>query len=279
MMASVKSCKGFWKIPLRRRSCLCFVGTYLFCFSFSIYSIILQCNILEWQEGGHIHTITVLVNPASIPAPARIILPESQINQSVQHEPEIKNATTVTTKSISRKLIVAAAEKPIVVDVMTSHFFGSGFIRTQDSCQYQDVPLQCTYKKHQSRGGNATEADADVLWYHAPSHGGKVAARAHPLQLRCVMSMESSAYYPRLDDPTYMAQFDIESTYRRSSDIPLHYFNWTMSGNLSRKPLPLTEKKKAIAYLNSNCGAKNGRHQTVQALVNVGIVYVDGYGS
>lgn len=37
--------------------------------------------------------------------------------------------------------------------------------------------------------------------------------------------MESSAYHTCLDSEEYMKQFDITSTYRIDSDVPLTYFN------------------------------------------------------
>lgn len=54
--------------------------------------------------------------------------------------------------------------------------------------------------------------EADLLYYHVPSHGGKPRDKAFPNQLRLAMSLESSAYYGNLDSPHYMCHFDAEMT-------------------------------------------------------------------
>mmetsp|Transcript_1913 Transcript_1913/g.4218 ORF Transcript_1913/g.4218 Transcript_1913/m.4218 type:complete len:223 (-) Transcript_1913:194-862(-) len=47
---------------------------------------------------------------------------------------------------------------------------------------------------------------------------------------------------------------------------------------LREEPLPLSEKRNAIAYLNFNCNTKNGRQGILQSIVDLGIVTVDGLG-
>lgn len=187
----------------------------------------------------------------------------------------------------SQKNIKLAAKRPIVIAMMTKNYFGTRYDRPIEACRLENVPLTCSYQTAESLGEAGTR-DADVLWYHAPhlGLGQPVANKTHTSQLRVIMSMESSAYYPQEDNPEYMAQFDVTSTYRRSSDIPVYYL-WYNSElpdrqasvleGLLRTPVPLAEKKKAMAYCNRNCHAPNGRHGTVQAIVNLGIVPVDGY--
>jgi hypothetical protein len=60
---------------------------------------------------------------------------------------------------------------------------------------------------------------ADALYYHVPSFAGKPRAKAFPNQLRLAMSLESAAYYPNLDKPSYMCQFDAEMTYRTCAQV------------------------------------------------------------
>ena len=64
---------------------------------------------------------------------------------------------------------------------------------------------------------------ADAVFYHGPElcankqireRNGHV-RKAHPEQLAVVMSMESAANYGCLDDPPFMAEFDLEMTYRQ----------------------------------------------------------------
>jgi hypothetical protein len=60
---------------------------------------------------------------------------------------------------------------------------------------------------------------ADALHYHVPAWLGKPRRKAFPMQLRLAMSLESSAYYEELDDPSYMCHFDAEMTYRHCAQV------------------------------------------------------------
>ncbi len=60
---------------------------------------------------------------------------------------------------------------------------------------------------------------ADALYYHVPSFAGKPRKKAFPEQLRVAMSLESAAYYPNLDSPSYMCHFDAEMTYRTCAQV------------------------------------------------------------
>eukprot|EP00537_Pseudo-nitzschia_pungens_P017826 CAMPEP_0172407932 /NCGR_PEP_ID=MMETSP1061-20121228/75591_1 /TAXON_ID=37318 /ORGANISM="Pseudo-nitzschia pungens, Strain cf. pungens" /LENGTH=408 /DNA_ID=CAMNT_0013144047 /DNA_START=1449 /DNA_END=2675 /DNA_ORIENTATION=- len=179
--------------------------------------------------------------------------------------------------------IQRAAEKPIIVAKMTDHFFSPGdFQGPQDCKDFDDIPLTCIFEEKESLGEEGTNS-ADVHWYHAPHFESRDLAKtkkAHPSQLRCVVSMESSANYPQLDDPVYMKQFDIESSYGRSSDIPMYDFNLYKVSveSLRKEPLPLSEKRDAIAYVQTNCNTKNRRQEIMQAIVDLGIVTVNGLG-
>jgi len=86
-----------------------------------------------------------------------------------------------------------------------------------------------------------------------------------------VMSMESSLNYPCLDDPVWMAQFDIEMTYRLRSTIPLTYLRPGHIEDFSRPLLPFAQKRNAVVYIQSNCGATSGRDEILQLLIRLGI--------
>jgi hypothetical protein len=60
---------------------------------------------------------------------------------------------------------------------------------------------------------------ADALFYHVPTFAGQPRAKAFPTQLRVALSLESSAYYPNLDNPKYMCHFDAEMTYRTCGQV------------------------------------------------------------
>lgn len=60
---------------------------------------------------------------------------------------------------------------------------------------------------------------ADALHYHVPHWLGKPRRKAFANQLRLAMSLESSAYYEELDDPSYMCHFDAEMTYRHCAQV------------------------------------------------------------
>ena len=123
----------------------------------------------------------------------------------------------------------------INIATMTPHYF-SDYERKLPNCS-----VQCEYRSLPAEDIDARWADA--LWcaradtvslaqahlsrplcrYHAPSSCGKYPERAFPTQLAVVMSMESAANAPCLAEPTYMRSFDIEMTYRITSDIPITY--------------------------------------------------------
>jgi len=142
---------------------------------------------------------------------------------------------------------------------MTGHFFGS-YERVVPDCD-----VTCEF-----RSGSA--AGADALWYHAPSACGTSPERTSPDQLAVVMSMESSLNYGCLDDPAYMAKFDIEMTYRIRSHIPLPYLRAGHVEDFAKPLVPFEQKKNAVVYIQSNCGARSGRDDILRGIVDLGIV-------
>ncbi len=93
--------------------------------------------------------------------------------------------------------------------------------------------------------------------FHAPSQCGPPVERAFADQIAIVMSMESAVNYACLDDASYMALFDIESTYRLTSHIPLPYLR---EGHVQDFTLPLVpfEEKRAQRGLRARCGCARG---------------------
>jgi hypothetical protein len=106
----------------------------------------------------------------------------------------------------------AAVATPVCVVVMTGLFWQ--LAKHTHSCNVDGVPLECHVTP------DASQADtADALYYHMPSFSGRPRPKAFPNQLRVAMSLESSAYYPQLDNPAAMCHFDAEMTYRRCAQV------------------------------------------------------------
>ena len=143
----------------------------------------------------------------------------------------------------------------VLISIETSHFF-QGYERVVPGCS---VP--CEYRK------NARDT-ADALWYHAPASCGIEPKRARTSQKTVIMSMESAAYYSCLDDKEYMSKFDIRMTYRLDSNIPLPYLRRDHLERMFEEPVPFAQKKDAIVYLQSNCGALSNRDDVVRGLMD-----------
>ena len=146
----------------------------------------------------------------------------------------------------------------VLVALRTGHFFGE-YERVVPDCD-----VRCEFKSQGSAG-------ADALWYHAPSACGGAPDRAFPAQIAVVMSMESSVNYHCLDDPTYMAGFDIEMTYRLRSAIPIPYLHREHVLDFAKPLVPFEEKRDEVIYIQSNCGATSGRDAILSALPSLGV--------
>lgn len=107
------------------------------------------------------------------------------------------------------------------IAVQSGHFFGNDFEGLQPNCTIGKTVINCRY------GASLDANTADGLWYHIPSLGSTDGlVKRHPKQLLIGMSMESSEYYPALDNKDYMKAFDIESSYRTCSQVPVFYFDY-----------------------------------------------------
>ena len=187
------------------------------------------------------------------------------------------NAVTVP----SPKRISAEKEVPRNINIVTAnhHFFGSVYERSVPNCKYETSnvePMKCTFSK---KDGTNLQT-ADVLLYHMPTaSSGSTIKRHRPGQLLAGMSMEPGSYYRQQQDLNYLKRFDIRMYYNRTSEVPLLYSNeWLTNNEIFDPAVPTSEKMPKLVYMNSNCGAKNGRNSIVQKVMQIGDIKVDSYG-
>jgi hypothetical protein len=76
--------------------------------------------------------------------------------------------------------------------------------------------------------------------------------RARPDQCWVLWSGESSVHFPQIDDPSYLARFDLTATYRFDSDIPIPYL-WDGMLSALAPTLPVAERMSvpAAAFVSS----------------------------
>lgn len=117
-------------------------------------------------------------------------------------------------------------------------------------------------------------ADADAVLFHIPDFRSFPAAKRAG-QLWVAMSMESDVNYPLQCDPGFMRNFDISMNFRRSSDVPMLYFDPSHITLLKTPPKPKTRQAHAV-YFASNDLARNNRYQLVGELMEH--IRVDSYG-
>ncbi|GAX81287.1 hypothetical protein CEUSTIGMA_g8719.t1 [Chlamydomonas eustigma] len=174
---------------------------------------------------------------------------------------------------------VKSYKKPIVISIVTGHYLGNFGYNTETDprppCMIQDVRVNCSLEGPQRR------ETADALWYHIPHMSlAGLQPRYHPNQLRVAMSMESAAYYPLMENPDLRKEVDILSTYKYTADNVNHYYDRNFDEDeknfLTPPKVPTAQKKNVVAYMNRNCGAKNGRNDVVKELSKY--ITIDGYG-
>ena len=204
-----------------------------------------------------------------------LIIPDNRTTGEILRS--MKPTYTLSNPPTTPEEIKISKEK-IIVAVMTSHFFGPRYDMAVDS---PPCPFDCTFQRKSGKNKNL-ESTADALWYHSPAAGAPPSTKPHPAQIRVIMSMESAKYYPKLSSKEFMSKFDIEMTYRTTSDIPLYYAGVYVDHYdevFAPIKIPYEEKIKAVIYMQSNCKAKSGRHDIVQAQVDADIVSTHSVGA
>jgi len=78
--------------------------------------------------------------------------------------------------------------------------------------------------------------------------------------------MESSSYYPQLDNQEYLKHYDLLLSYKLTSDVITHYFTGYTSDLQQPPKVPTDHKKNHVTYVNRNCAARNGRNDVVKEL-------------
>jgi alpha-1,3-fucosyltransferase 10 len=123
-------------------------------------------------------------------------------------------------------------------------------------------------------------ADADAVVFPVPTSvfagNEPPPERARPDQCWVAWSWESSVHFPQLDDPAYVARFDLTATYRFDSSIPIPHLWEGMFGALP-PVVPARERSvvPAAAFVSSpddRCGRNDYLAELMQH------VAIDSYG-
>jgi glycosyl transferase family 10 (putative fucosyltransferase) len=112
-------------------------------------------------------------------------------------------------------------------------------------------------------------AEADAVIFHIPTLQRFLFKRKRPGQLWVAWSMESEVHYPRLSRPSFMRRFDLEMTYRLSSDVRAHYIPGGIDEPLSMPIEALLEEKdssRLVCSLISAFRDRSGRGAYVREL-------------
>lgn len=112
----------------------------------------------------------------------------------------------------------------------------------------------------------------EVRWWNLP--------RKRPGQLWVAWSMESSANYPRLADPRFMARFDLTMTYRTDADVSCGYAGhreWLGQPNRDGFRLSTASGDHPVAmFISSRCD-RSQRRAYARALARH--IAIDSYGT
>lgn len=117
----------------------------------------------------------------------------------------------------------------------------------------------------------------DAVIWHAPTYCWAPRRPKGSKHLRVIASTESSVYYNCLDHHGFMAQFDIEMTYRMCSQVPLHYFvdkylSISPGKGIMQTPVDFDLKSNHLVWISSNCqreGAFSGRTRILKEVRDV----------
>jgi hypothetical protein len=116
--------------------------------------------------------------------------------------------------------LAAVPPGEVYVKTATAHYLEKEYDGDDIECPYRGHRLPCHF------GTALDAATADALWFHAPHMSGspkELPPRVHPGQTYVVFSMEGAGYYPQVDNPDFMASFDLTMTYHPGSDVPVIY--------------------------------------------------------
>lgn len=108
--------------------------------------------------------------------------------------------------------------------------------------------------------------DAAAIVYHIPTLPRRTRIQQHPGQLRVAWFIESGAQYPQLNDPRFMAQFDLSISFRRDADIwsPCYFPGFEQ---LTAAAPPPKHHDQLLAAFISYPADRSGRRDYLQTLM------------
>ncbi len=189
---------------------------------------------------------------------------------------ELSPGSTKSSSTIDagEKSDLSSSETPTILIVTANHhYYGPRYESKQENCTYHGKLMDCEFSKE-------GKEKADVLLYHMPN-APLVLNRMYPDQLLAGISMEPGSYYRKQMDPKFLGQFDIRMYYNRTSEVPLPHSNDFLANNGLFNPIKVktADKIPSLVYINSNCGAKNGRNGIVKDVMDIGDIEVHSYGT
>ena len=118
---------------------------------------------------------------------------------------------------------------------------------------------------------------ADAVLVHIPDFKFRGRIRKYPRQIWAAWSLESGAHYPVFNDVSFMQQFDITMTYRRSSTIWANYLPSADDWRAMAAVPPSRQVHPASAAMFVSSGFGSDRRQLIEALSTT--ILVDSYGA
>ncbi len=120
-------------------------------------------------------------------------------------------------------------------------------------------------------------AQADIVIVHLPNWAAKRRIRKYPGQIWVAWSQESRVNYPMMDDPAFMAQFDLQMTHEASADVWAPYLptlaEWA---RIAAVPVAKLEEAAPVVAFISSTTDRSGRTALLQQLFR--FVEIDSYG-
>ncbi|KAK9708433.1 hypothetical protein K7432_009652 [Basidiobolus ranarum] len=157
-------------------------------------------------------------------------------------------------------------------------FFGEPLLEGQnvDYCGY---PYTCTFTYNREEISNSS-----LLIFHAPDYNPRDLPKSDYKDKRTktlpwiLNTAEAPVNDPWQLDPKNLKNFEYSSTYRRDSHFPISYFGEKLLDYVRRPQIPRANNTDhaPIAWIVSNCKAKNKRHYFVRELMKY--IDIDIYG-